>query len=296
MPNLYATPAEIKAAMPDGFQAATTKYDTLLLRLANEVSRFIDRHCRRVFLPRFEVRYLYGPAVRPFSQLWIEDLLAIDEVAVSDDGGANYTAMAATDYIATVAGDYNDRRSWSRLEIDRNGDYTFWTRGQKAIKITGWWGYADDRDAAFDDSGIDLAAGVLAASGAMSVADVTAADQWGMSPALHPGRLVRIDDELIEVVSVINATAPANDTLGVIRGRNGTTGAAHDAGDSLLIWYAPDPVRTAASIQAARLLERGLQGYGDARATAEIGQAFYLKALDPEAKALLAPYVRMAVG
>ena len=52
----------------------------------------------------------------------------------------------------------------------------------------------------------------------------------------------------------------------------------------------------AAIIQAVRQMERGFQGFGDARATPEIGQLFFIKAMDPEAASLLVPYRKIAVG
>ena len=47
--NLYATPTEIKAVMPDSIRSTTTTYDSLLYKLAERISRMIDRHCGRSF-------------------------------------------------------------------------------------------------------------------------------------------------------------------------------------------------------------------------------------------------------
>ena len=41
--NNYVTAHEIKQAMPDGIRETTTAYDDLLYRLAERVSRMIDR-------------------------------------------------------------------------------------------------------------------------------------------------------------------------------------------------------------------------------------------------------------
>jgi len=62
------------------------------------------------------------------------------------------------------------------------------------------------------------------------------------------------------------------------------------------VWRPPEAVRRATVIQAARQMERGFQGFGDARAQPEVGQLFFLKQIDPEAQALLAPYRMVTHG
>jgi hypothetical protein len=96
--------------------------------------------------------------------------------------------------------------------------------------------------------------------------------------------LIRIEDEYQEVTDL------QEKTLTVIRGRNGSTAAAHDNGTAIDIWRAPDPVRQAVLIQAVRQHMRATQGFADSRANADIGELFFLKKMDPEAQELLAPY------
>lgn len=298
MPNIYATPSEIKRAMPDGIQAGTTKYDALLLGLAERVSRFVDGFCRRVFYPSYGARYFSGPGGAQGGELWVDDLIEIDAIEISEDGGTTYTALAASDTIGTVAGDLNDARSYTMLALDVNGDYSSWPSGQRAVKISGWWGFTENRGECWDDSGLDLALAYTAGGAALTVADVSAMDRWGLETALHAGRLARVEDELFEVTGVTNNVAPVNDTASVIGARNGTAAANHDLGDGISLWRACEVIKQATIIQAVRQMERGFQGFGDARATPDLGQIMYVKALDPEVQAMLKSgrYIRNAVG
>lgn len=295
MPNCYVTPGEIKMAMPDGLNVYTVKYDGLLMRLAMTLSRFVDQRCRRVFYPTYETRYFAGPKMAPRNELWVPDLLSVTTISISEDNGATYTDLAATDWIDTVGGDYNDPRSATMVVLDANGDYTSWPSGQRAVKIAGWWGYADNRDEAWEDSGIDLAGNYTAGAAALTVASASVLDAWEVTTALQAGRLIRVDDEVFEVTGITGGGS-GSDSVRVVGARNGTTAAAHTTGDGILIWRAPEPVKQACIIQAVRQMERGLQGFGDSRSTPDLGQMFYLKELDPEAEALLRTgYMRQSI-
>lgn len=284
MPNLYVTPTEIKAAAPDAIQTSTTKYDSLLLRLANRISRFIDGRCHREFFPRQATRYFDGQGKK---ELKVKDLLSITTIYYSLDDGETYTALAAADYYATVEGDYNSTKSYTELIVSALSDtLSVWPTGQRSVKIEGVWGYADDRDAAFEDSTDDVEDNPLSDSAtSITVNDFDGADLWGVAPRFQPGQIARIESELVEI------TAAANDILTVVRARNGSTAAAHVQDTNIELWRPPEPVKQAAIITAVRQMERGFQGFGEARANVDTGQMFWVKSLDPEAKELLQDYI-----
>ncbi|RJX20816.1 MAG: hypothetical protein C4570_03405 [Ammonifex sp.] len=125
------------------------------------------------------------------------------------------------------------------------------------------------------------------AATAITVAGVTGADVWGMAPRFQAGRLAKIESEYVEIAAANSDT----NVLTAVRGRNGSTAAAHALGSAIYSWRAPEPVQQACIIQAVRQLERGFQGFGEARANADLGQMFWIKSLDPEAKELLQMYV-----
>ena len=289
MPNLYATPAELKAALPDGFRSTTTKYDPLLNRLAGGVSRWIDRECKRVFYPSLATRYYNGDGS---PELWIDDLLSITSISYSFDYGATYTALTTADYIATVGGDYNRPESTTKLILNRNSTaLSTWPRSQRGVRIVGTWGYSDDAVNAFEDTGDTVEDNPLtAAATLLTVNDIDALDPYGAYSRIQAGHLLRIESEYIETALTVNVAA---NTVGLVRGRNGTAAAAHAQNTVIYVWRIPEPVKDAAVIQAVRQMERGFQGFGDARAQPEISQIFFFKQIDPEAASKLSTYRRV---
>lgn len=290
MPNAYANVAEIRAGVPDGIRPHTTKYNALILRLASEVSRAIDGWCNRTFYPRLATRYFNGRNLR---DLWTPDLISITSISYSEDDGETYSDLVSADYLATVAGDVNGRQSYNLLRVSNLSDtLSVWPAGQNSIRITGVWAYADDRDLAWESSSDTVENNPLSASGvSLIVNDVDAIDNYGALPVFSPGVLLRIENEYLETGLTIDTTS---NTISITRGRNGTTAVSHAQNASIDIWRAPEPIRRACIIQTNRQMERGLQGFSDARAAPEIGPIIYSRQWDPEAMALMSPY-RMRV-
>lgn len=283
MPNAYATPTEIKAALPGSIRSTTTAYDAALLRLAGEVSRYVDNHCHRVFYPALATRYFHGRATR---RQRVDDLLSITSVSISTDDGATYTALAGSDYFATVEGDPNSPKSYTHLELTVNGAYGYWPAGQKSVKVVGVWAFADDRNICWEDS-LDTVENNPLASGGTSVTvnDDDGVDLWGFTPRFQAGQLARIESEYVEV------TAAAATALTVVRARNGTAAAAHAQNVAIELWRPPEPVKQAVIIQLARGFARALQGFGDARAVPDLSTTIWTRALDPDVLTKLAHYV-----
>jgi len=72
------------------------------------------------------------------------------------------------------------------------------------------------------------------------------------------------------------------------------------SGAALASWKIA-PLVTAQSVQACiiqclRQMERGFQGYQDARSTPDVGQMFWFKSLDPEARAKLEHYLNLVAA
>ena len=295
MANAYLTDQELKDALPDGIRAATTKYDSLIRQLCERVSRAIDRHCKSRFYPLLETRYFDGSGE---SEMWIPDLLelvAATSIAMSNDNGLTYTALAATDYYLARAGDYNTPWAYNKMVINLpSGNYSSFYGGQRSIRIEGTWCTHDNRAEAWEDSldEVENAPSIGVGVTALTVNDVDGATGWGYTPRFAVGNIIRMGAEFCEVGAVNTTTNVAT----IVRGRNGTTDAIHLQNVQIDVWRPPFPVKQAAIIQAVRQMERGFQGFGDARATPEIGQLFYIKAMDPEAAALLAPYRPTGVG
>lgn len=287
MPNAYLSLAELRSAVPDALKASVTKYDAQMLRLLSEGSRFVDNYCKRVFYPYLGTRYFHGSG--GFTQR-ISDIISITSVSYSDDDGLTYTALAASDYYAVVAHDHNSPKSYDALELNVNSTALgYWPCGQRSIKVVGVWGFCDDRSACWESTG-DTTEDNPLTSGATTITlnDVDGLDLYGAAPRFQAGALYRIESEYVEATLTQD---PTSNTLGVLRGRNGTTAAAHAQNTAIDVWRPPEPVKQAIAISVFKHLQRGFQGFGDARATPELGQLFFMKALDPDAISKLTYYV-----
>jgi hypothetical protein len=288
--NLYATPHEIKQAMPDGIRETSTQYDDLLYRLAQRVSRMIDRHCGRTFFPYVDTRYFEGDGG---TELWIPDVLEVTTAYYSVDFGRNYTAYTANDYILASSRDLNGRGSYSRMlgNLNSNAVTGYFPAGQRSVKIVGIWGCTDDRAAMWEDSQDTSENNPLTAAGtSVTVNDADGADAWGMTPRFQVGQMLKLGSEFVELAAI----NPVAQTMTVVRGRNGSTAAIQAQNTAIYIWRPPADVKQAAIIQAVRGMQRGFQGFADTRATPELGNVMLqMKQMDPEAQMLLQPFVWM---
>jgi hypothetical protein len=285
MPNLYLSLGELKATAPDSLQPTVTKYDAQLLRLLDMCSRWVDNWCRRVFYPSQATRFFNGSGR---GAQWVDDLLTITSVHTSDDDGQTYSTLDPGDYIASEGGEFNSSGSYSQLVLNANGTLAAWPCGQRSVKVIGVWAYADNRSLAWQSTGDTVEDNPLtAAATSLKVNDVDGLDLFGAPGRFQAGQLLRIGDEYVETALPFNLNA---ETLGIVRACNGSAAAEHLQNVAIDVWRPPAPVQQAVAIQAFRQLQRGLQGFGDARSQPDIGQMFFLKSLDPEALALLAPY------
>lgn len=289
MPNLYATAQEIKSIMPDALGMFNTDYDGLLLRLAEMISRYFDRRTKTTFYPLIATRYFNGDGS---DQLWIPDLITLTSLYYSTDDGATYTALAESGNFHLTRGlDLNDLRSANCLVLDPNGDRSTWPEGFRSVKLTGVWGFTEERATPCEDSGIDLSADYTSGGTEITVSDLNADDLFGRGNVLQIGRLIRLGSEYLEVRSL----KPVENKAVVLGARNGSTAANHLTGVSVEVWRPPEPVKQAAIIQAVRQLERGLQGFGDTRAMVDQARMFVIKELDPEAEMMLRAYLKVTI-
>lgn len=124
----------------------------------------------------------------------------------------------------------------------------------ECIAIAGFWGMRTYYPSmGFFASGQTVPGGGLTASAVtVVVSDVLGPDGYGRTPLFSPGNVLRIDDELMEVIKVDTTTK----TLTLLRGLRGTTAAAHTAGTAILVWEPEPDVANAATRQAALLYAR----------------------------------------
>lgn len=121
-----------------------------------------------------------------------------------------------------------------------------------SVVITGLWGmrtqYASQ---GFFASGVTCPA-LTATQLTMVVSDVAGPDAYYRAPLFSAGNLIRIDNELLDIVNVDTATK----TLTVRRGANGSTAAVHNLGTAINIFEVEEDVTNCATRQAALLYAR----------------------------------------
>lgn len=302
--KLYATEDELKQIAPDALKVDTTQYDTLFITLAERLSRWIDNHTERMFYPFIDTRFYSVNRNRSrisdfefedpeFDDLWIDDLMEITSVSISENDGSTYTALATGDYIPMHGQDFNSEKSYTLLKVDRNGDLGSWPIGQRSVKVIGTFNFTDDRSNFFEDTLDEVENNPLTAAGtSLTVNDVDGADQRGIVPRIAPGNLLRMESEFVEVASV-NATG---NTAVIVRGVNGSTAVAHAQNIQIDKFMPPEPLKQACIMQAARQYKRGQAFFQDAIAQIDLGQILIIKTIDPEALVFLQPYVKLGIG
>lgn len=148
---VYSTSANIKALMPDTTWG--TKYDALFTTLIARASRLVDSLLRRepgaFAVTDLSTRYFDGSGE---AKLYIGELAAAPSaVRVAETGvidtvggsGGTYTLWAVTDYYPWPANRLSQGKPFLRLDIDtQNGSKTTWYRYPKAVKVTGYFGFA----------------------------------------------------------------------------------------------------------------------------------------------------------
>ena len=302
--RLYATEDELKQVAPDGILAATTQYDTLFITLSERISRWIDNHTQRMFYPFIDTRFYSVNRNRSwisnfefedpeFDDLWIDDVMEITSVSISENDGSTYTALATGDYIAMHGQDFNSEKSFTLLKVDRNGDLGSWPIGQRSVRVIGTFNFTDDRSNFFEDTLDEVENNPLTAAGtSLTVNDVDGADLRGITPRIAPGNLLRMESEFVEVAST-NATG---NTAVIVRGVNGSTAAAHAQNIQIDKFMPPEPLKQACIIQAARQYKRGQAYFADAEAQIDLGRVLHIKTIDPEALVFLQPYTKLEIG
>ena len=288
MPNLYATPTEIKAAAPDAIQASTVKYDRLLLRIANDISRMIDRVTGCEFYPTVATRY-FSPETES-ARLRVGYLQSLTSVAYTSDQ-ITYTTVSTAYVVGEVESDRNGGGSWTHLRLLWNSTpIATFPAIEDGTRVAGVWARVEDRSACLELAGA-ISSGVTSTGTTLKVSnDGGDYDMYGFGSVFQVGRVVKIGSEFMEITAVSDLSTGV-DTLTVIRGRNGSTASTHATSASVYVWRVPDNIREACIIESVKLLERGLQGFSNARATPELGQPVYEKKLDVQTVMLLQPYM-----
>lgn len=256
----YATREEIKAELD---VKETARSDARIDRALEDASRAVESMCHRRFYPVQATRYFDWPdsQYRPSWRIWLDDSQLISLTAASSGGETLDVADLLLEPIRTGP-------PFSRIEVNI-GSSAAWTSGdthQRAVAITGLWGYRNNETSAgtlaeaLDDSetGVDVDGAASAAVGIGSVIRIDSermlvtgrrqlatgqtlgADLTNLNnatsvtvqngAAFAAGEVILVDAEKMRVDDV------AGNTLIVTRPWDGTTLAAHTTSATI---YAP---------------------------------------------------------
>ena len=158
-------------------------------------------------------------------------LLAVDSIQTSSDGGTTYGTTFATDsyylkpYNATM--ESPPRPFWEIEMRDAGATAVFNRRMQRSARITGTWGYFDQRAGTTANltSALDATTTSFAITGATS---------------LHPGQLILMGTERMVITQTpASATGAHTSAVTALRAQQGTEGATHSAATSIAIYEFP---------------------------------------------------------
>ena len=247
--GLYATLAELKAVM----NSDAVAQDAKLLSALRVASRRVDMEMgskRAYFEPVLEVRAVpvratttaqYGRNLRlPFPLLAYTSAVVFgsqtptEQTAISN--GAIYPYGAAPAWELTITGASN---GW-------------YIAPDTFALITGVWGYHRDYANAWVSVDTLAAAIVSTTATSLTVADVDGVDEYGQTPRLSTGNLIKVDSEYLE----ITATNTTTNVVTVRRGQNGSTAATHLIAAPVSVWRPEDMIRRAVARQAGLMVAR----------------------------------------
>lgn len=122
----------------------------------------------------------------------------------------------------------------------------------ESVEITGFWGMREYYNTdGFIDSG-QTSPVMTSTQTSVVTSSAWGADALGATPLFSGGNLIRIDNELMDVIAADSAAK----TLTLRRGVRGSTAATHTVGSIISLWYPEDDVVQEATRQAGLLYAR----------------------------------------
>lgn len=264
----YISLDELKRVLEDE-ELSAGKADNILRRFCVTASRHFDAlvtnkvYPPRRFYPVLETRYFDHPAQArgietvalrtgdPRELRLRDDLLEL--TALTTDNG--FTAVTSGYNLYTWPGRYRPT-PYDTIGFDGTGplsSFSYRTAPQRANAVSGWWGYHEDWESAWEDSGDSVVDDPLSDSATIvTVNDAEGQDAYGIDNRFQNLQLLKIGDECIWV----NKVNPTSNELTVIRGVCGTTAEEHAASTPIYIYRAMHEVKMALEYLALHLYKR----------------------------------------
>ncbi|MCG3207315.1 MAG: hypothetical protein FOGNACKC_00915 [Anaerolineae bacterium] len=210
----------------------TDRDNDLLAMFAHAASRMVDQFTGRKFYVRRETRYfdhpdntLWDNGRFGWGYLQVDDDL-LEVVALTTDNGDRQLAPAE---FFLACGTNSNLRPYNRIVLNANSSsayFDFTETPQRSNQVDGIWGYHDEYDKCWVDTGLTLTEEMTAQVAVLPVGDVSnTKDVRGFAPAIKTLHTLKIDDEFLYVYEVGQDGVPL-----VERAVNGTTAAIHLVG------------------------------------------------------------------
>ncbi len=223
--NCYATLTAFRDRQ--GLAASDTADDARMLAKLRGATAQIERYTGRTFLPVIASRRFDWQAAKTLLFRGL-DLLELTSITNGDDTDVDPSA------IITLGG-INGPIVGVELDLSK-AFFVYQTTKTRALTVVGVWGWHDDYTNAWKPSGDSIpVGGVTGSATSFTVASVSGADGWNLSPRFQPGQLLKVDTEYMHLVA---ANSAAN-TLTVVRGVNGSNAAPHNAGAAISVYVPP---------------------------------------------------------
>jgi hypothetical protein len=269
-----------------GTGAITATEQAKLLRAVQRVTRRIEQ-LGFEFEPTYDTEYITADGMNVESGKNVLTLSRplLEIVTLTNDGTA---LVENTDYYAYPRGKYPVRR----LRMDEDSTYSWYPNCGSSgdtfdtVLITGFWGQKKyySREG-FINSGDTVEESLTATDTTITVNDADGLDAFNRTPRFSAGNLIRIENELCEVL----ATNTTTNVLTVRRGVRGTTAAVHAQGTVRKVWNVNEDIRDTVARQAAAFYAR--IGAFETAVVTDLTQVNYPKDLLAELYGVLQGYV-----
>lgn len=293
MANEYSNLARLRQYIQlDSLASANTEDDAILFRLLNRASRAIDTYTRRKFYPTSETQFYDYNESRQVR--FGDDLVSLTTVKY-----LNGACTVASGVMWLAAGRDWNRRPADRLILDQSTGsvLNFTGTPQRAIEVEGIWGYHENWNDAWVNTGACLGADYVASGGSLNIAGAGsvgagASDVFGDYPRIAVGDLLRIGDQFLQVTG---GAASGNGTVVVKPYANGTAAASHASGASITRFYSEPDIEWCALRLAAWRFGQRAQPYTEKQGNTTLGTFSVPAAWPPDVQDTLERFVRHSI-
>src|SRR3990167_7669935 len=284
MKSLYANLEDLRQYMT--LASENSADDAKLLGFLGRASRSIDRFCRRPFYPERDTKkYDYKDSQRIRFR---HDLLELDTLYTN-----NGASTLASGVLLLMTGDDYNFPPYDRVVIrsDSGSTLNYTNTDQQSQHVVGFWGYHENWDEAWVDTGTSLGTSYVSGTSQLAVSGGSTgfSDINWEAPRFAAGDALKVGDEMFFVAggngSIVN----------VVPHFNGTS-ANHHASLVPVYRYEPEPDIQWATIRLAAWLNgQGMSPYENKMAFVQFGQLNIPQGLATDVKQRLERFVKTMI-